>query len=127
VATYFILKPLFGEKDESNISPITKQLTEEEASKVIAEVNGEQILYKDFYFIYSQQAAYYGLTTEDEDSLSDDTKEILNTIKKELLTQLIQQKLAKQKAKEAGYEVTKERLDEASEAIEEMIRNMASK
>jgi len=26
---------------------------------------------------------------------------------------LIQQKLAKQKAKEAGYEVTKERLDEA--------------
>ncbi|ABN51791.1 MAG TPA: peptidylprolyl isomerase [Hungateiclostridium thermocellum] len=125
VATYFILKPLFGEKDESNISPITKQLTEEEASKVIAEVNGEQILYKDFYFIYSQQAAYYGLTTEDEDSLSDDTKEILNTIKKELLTQLIQQKLAKQKAKEAGYEVTKERLDEASEAIEEMIRNMA--
>jgi len=41
------------------------------------------------------------------------------------LTQLIQQKLAKQKAKEAGYEVTKERLDEASEAIEEMIRNMA--
>jgi len=38
---------------------------------------------------------------------------------------LIQQKLAKQKAKEAGYEVTKERLDEASEAIEEMIRNMA--
>jgi len=49
VATYFILKPLFGEKDESNISPITKQLTEEEASKVIAEVNGEQILYKDFY------------------------------------------------------------------------------
>jgi len=82
VATYFILKPLFGEKDESNISPITKQLTEEEASKVIAEVNGEQILYKDFYFIYSQQAAYYGLTTEDEDSLSDDTKEILNTIKK---------------------------------------------
>jgi len=127
VATYFILKPLFGEKDESNISPITKQLTEEEASKVIAEVNGEQILYKDFYFIYSQQAAYYGLTTEDEDSLSDDTKEILNTIKKELLTQLIQQKLAKQKAKEAGYEVTKERLDEASEAIEEMIRNMAEK
>jgi len=64
VATYFILKPLFGEKDESNISPITKQLTEEEASKVIAEV---------------QQAAYYGLTTEDEDSLSDDTKETCKT------------------------------------------------
>jgi len=99
VATYFILKPLFGEKDESNISPITKQLTEEEASKVIAEVNGSRYLYKDFYFIYSQQAAYYGLTTEDEDSLSDDTKEILNTNKKRVVDSVDSAKTCKTKGK----------------------------
>jgi parvulin-like peptidyl-prolyl isomerase len=102
----------------------TPPLTEEEANTVIAEVNGEKILYKDFYFLYSQQAAYYGIT--DEDSLNDDMKEMLKTIKKEILTQLIQQELAKQKAKEAGYVVTDEKLNEASEAFEEMVNSFAT-
>ncbi|GAE86824.1 peptidylprolyl isomerase [Acetivibrio straminisolvens] len=123
VATYFLLRPMF--KDQGIIgNSETPPLTEEEANTVIAEVNGEKILYKDFYFLYSQQAAYYGIT--DEDSLNDDMKEMLKTIKKEILTQLIQQELAKQKAKEAGYVVTDEKLNEASEAFEEMVNSFAT-
>ncbi|HOM01717.1 MAG TPA: peptidylprolyl isomerase [Acetivibrio sp.] len=124
-ATYFLLKPMFQKDGGSNsdYSISTSPLTKEEANKVIAEVNGEKILYKEFYFLYSQQAAYYGLT--DEDSLSDDMKEMLKTIKNEILTQLIQQEIAKQKAKEAGYTVTDEKLAEAKESFDKMIEDIA--
>ncbi|ODM25614.1 peptidylprolyl isomerase [Acetivibrio mesophilus] len=122
-ATYFLLKSRFGEQGKIGGSGGSTQLTEEQANKVIAEVNGEKILYKEFYSIYSQQAAYYGIT--DENSQDAETKEILKTIKSDILTQLIQQKIATQKAKEAGYVVTDEKKDEAAKKFDEMIEGIA--
>lgn len=123
VATYFILKPMFGNEGKIGQSGDGTQLTDKQANKVVAEVNDEKIIYKDFYSMYSQQAAYYGIT--DETSQSAEMQETLKNMKSEILNQLIQQEIAAQKTKEAGYEVTDEKIDEATKTFEEMIQSIA--
>lgn len=77
---------------------------EEERNKIVAEVNGENILKGEVIDVYNAQKESYGITAENEST--DDYKELATSLKSSILENLIYSKLTMQKAKEAGYSVT---------------------
>jgi peptidyl-prolyl cis-trans isomerase C len=78
--------------------------TDEERDKIVAEVNGENILKGEVLDVYNAQKDYYGITAENEST--DEYKELATSLKSSILENLVYSKLTMQKAKEAGYSVT---------------------
>ena len=99
---------------------LVKVDAEADGNRVVAVVNGEKILKKDWYSVYYMYYMYYG------SSASEETLEQLKTI---ALDSLIYQTLWEQKAKEAGYfEFTDEQRAQAREEVEkEMEEEIQSK
>ena len=99
---------------------LVKVDVEADGNRVVAVVNGEKILKKDWYSVYYMYYMYYG------SSASEETLEQLKTI---ALDSLIYQTLWEQKAKEAGYfEFTDEQRAQAREEVEkEMEEEIQSK
>lgn len=77
---------------------------DEGRDKIVAVVNGENILKGEVLDVYNAQKDYYGITTENEGT--DQYKEVATSLKSSILENLIYSKLTMQKAKEAGYSVT---------------------
>lgn len=99
---------------------LVKVDAEADGNRVVAVVNGEKILKKDWYSVYYMYYMYYGSSADEE------TLEQLKTI---ALDSLIYQTLWEQKAKEAGYfEFTDEQRAQAREEVEkEMEEEIQSK
>lgn len=85
--------------------------TEDDRNKVVAVVNGENILKGEVLDAYNDQKGYYGITEENEGT--DQYKELAASLKSSALENLIYQKLIAQNAKSAGYVVTDEILEQA--------------
>ena len=80
---------------------------EADGNRVVAVVNGEKILKKDWYSVYYMYYMYYGSSAD---------QETLEQLKTTALDSLIYQTLWEQKAKEAGYfEFTDEQRAQAKE------------
>lgn len=92
---------------------------EKERNSVVAEINGEKILYGEVIDIYKQQKSYYGITDEIENS--SDMQEAIKSIKIKILEGLIDQKLIIQKAKEGGFSVTDQALQDAKAEFENLL------
>lgn len=84
---------------------------ENDRNKVVAVVNGENILKGEVLDAYNDQKGYYGITEENEST--DQYKELATSLKSSALENLIYQKLIAQNAKSAGYVVTDEILEQA--------------
>lgn len=83
---------------------------EADGNRVVAVVNGEKILKKDWYSVYYMYYMYYGSSAD---------QETLEQLKTTALDSLIYQTLWEQKAKEAGYfEFTDEQRAQAKEEVE---------
>lgn len=83
---------------------------EADGNRVVAVVNGEEILKKDWYSIYYMYYMYYGSSADEE---------TLEELKDMALDSLIYQTLWEQKAKEAGFfEFTDEQRTQAREEVE---------
>lgn len=98
---------------------------------VVAEVNGENILYGEVQDIYEQQILYYGITEADEND--PEQADLIKNMKSMILENLIYEKLVAQKAREAGYTVTSQTLEQARvdfegimEAVAEELKAQAS-
>ena len=90
---------------------------------VVGTVNGEKITKGEFNALYNQMKQSYYISDEDEED--PEMMEMIAQLKSELLDQLVMEKLINQKAKEAGFEVTEETLEEARLELEEIIANLA--
>ena len=83
---------------------------EADGNRVVAVVNGEEILKKDWYSVYYMYYMYYGSSADEE---------TLEELKNIALDSLIYQTLWEQKAREAGYfEFTDEQRAQAREEVE---------
>ena len=83
---------------------------EADGNRVVAVVNGEKILKKDWYSVYYMYYMYYGSSAD---------QATLEQLKTTALDSLIYQTLWEQKAKEAGYfEFTDEQRAQAKEEVE---------
>ena len=91
---------------------------------VVAKVNGEKITKGEFNKLYDQVKQNYYITEEIEND--PEQKETIAEIKADILEQLIVQKLIVQKAKDAGFVVTDEILDQARTEFENIIAEVAS-
>ena len=91
---------------------------------VVAKVNGEKITKGEFNKLYDQVKQNYYITEEIENV--PEQKETIAEIKADILEQLIVQKLIVQKAKDAGFVVTDEILDQARTEFENIIAEVAS-
>ncbi|MDQ2084929.1 peptidylprolyl isomerase [Herbivorax sp. ANBcel31] len=98
------------------------ELSEEEENVVIAEVNSEEILYKDFYSIYkyTMDSNQMDPTTDDEQVLAQ-----IDGFKDELFEDLIYRSVMRQKINEDGYEVTDEIMEDAKEEYKGSIEGIA--
>lgn len=85
--------------------------TENDRNKVVAQVNGENILKGEVLDVYNGQKESYGITKENENT--DDYKELVKNLKSSILENLTYQKLITQNAKKAGYTITEEILEQA--------------
>ncbi|HHX18653.1 MAG TPA: peptidylprolyl isomerase [Clostridium sp.] len=85
---------------------------QEEKKVVIAQVNGEDIFYDEFYDIYNYTLTNQGIDPETED---EEELDLIEKMKDELLEDLITRKVMKQKITAEGYEITDETRKEAEE------------
>lgn len=91
--------------------------------QVIAEANGEKVKKWEFTALYNYQKAMYGITDEGEND--PELKAALDGLKEGLLEDMAQQALLISKAKEAGFTLDKEILDETKKELEEQIKSQA--
>lgn len=117
--TYYLIKPLYEKDKEPVAATGTQELSDKQAKKVVAEVNGTKILYKEFYELYNQQKAYAGIT--DENPEDPKQQEMIKSVKDQALNQIIERELAIQKAQEAGYVVTDEVIAETKKEFDDMM------
>jgi len=98
-------------------------IPEKDRQRVVAEVYGEKILKGEFLDAYNQQKAFYGITEEiEKDSQYKDT---IKEIKKDVLDQLITRRVLQKKAKQAGFTVNEEYIQEARKELEEQLKSYA--
>jgi len=91
---------------------------------VVGTVNGEKITKGEFNVLYNQMKQNYYITEEDEED--PEQQEMIAQLKSELLDQLVLEKLIDQKAREAGFEVTEETIEEARLEFEGIIADLAA-
>ncbi|MDN5276275.1 MAG: hypothetical protein PWR01_240 [Clostridiales bacterium] len=102
---------------------LVEVVPEKDRQRVVAEVYGEKILKGEFLDAYNQQKAYYGITEEiEKDSQYKDT---IKEIKKDVLEQLITRRVLQKRAKQAGFTVNEEYIQEAREELEEQLKSYA--
>src|SRR5690554_3219843 len=91
---------------------------EKDEKVVIAQVNGEDIFYDEFYGIYNYALTSQGIDpeTEDEEQLS-----FMEEIKDKILEDIITRKIMLQKMKADGYEITDETMKEAEKRYNDII------
>ncbi|SFQ29239.1 peptidylprolyl isomerase [Caldicoprobacter faecalis] len=98
-------------------------IPEKDRQRVVAEVYGEKILKGEFLDAYNQQKAFYGITEEiEKDSQYKDT---IKEIKKDVLDQLITRRVLQKRAKQAGFTVNEEYIQEARKELEEQLKSYA--
>ncbi len=98
-------------------------IPEKDRQRVVAEVYGEKILKGEFLDAYNQQKAFYGITEEiEKDSQYKDT---IKEIKKDVLDQLITRRVLQKRAKQAGFTVNEEYIQEARKKLEEQLKSYA--
>lgn len=90
---------------------------------VVAEVNGEKITKDEFDSLYDQIKQSYNITEEIEND--PEQQEAIAELKADILEQIITEKLVVQKAKEAGFEVNEDILNEARREFENIIAEVA--
>lgn len=90
---------------------------------VVAEVNGEKITKDEFDSLYDQIKQSYSITEEIEND--PEQQEAIAELKADILEQIITEKLVVQKAKEAGFEVNEDILNEARREFENIIAEVA--
>ncbi|MFY9279920.1 MAG: peptidylprolyl isomerase [Caldicoprobacterales bacterium] len=90
---------------------------------VVAEVNGEKIIKDEFDSLYDQIKQSYSITEEIEND--PEQQEAIAELKADILEQIITEKLVVQKAKEAGFEVNEDILNEARREFENIIAEVA--
>ena len=100
----------------------TSILYSNDGNQVIAEVNGEKILKRDFTDIYDQEKIYYDITDENNPEQMDTIK----WLKADILEQLISEKLVAQKAKESGFIMSNEYLVEARKEFNIILESIAA-
>ncbi|PQQ66339.1 hypothetical protein B9R14_05960 [Acetivibrio saccincola] len=95
-----------------------KQEIKQGDNVVIAQVNGEDILYNEFYDIYN-----YTLISKEIDPETEDEEELayMKEIKEQILEDLITRKVMQQKMEADGYEITDEIMKEAEDSFNSMI------
>jgi foldase protein PrsA len=118
--TYFLLRSKYAVSERANLlfdGPAG--LADKQAKVVVAEVNEEKITYKEFFsqlYPYFQQTSYsYNITEENVNS--DTNKEIIKSLKLDILNTVVQQRLALQKAAEQGLILTDEYIKDATEQM----------
>lgn len=85
--------------------------TNQDRDKIVAVVNGENILKGEVLDVYNSERANYGITAENE--ATEEYKEMAANLKSSILENLVYSKLTVQKAKDAGYTVTDEILEKS--------------
>lgn len=100
-----------------------KQEIKQGDNVVIAQVNGEDILYNEFYDIYN-----YTLISKEIDPETEDEEELayMKEIKEQILEDLITRKVMQQKMEADGYEITDEIMKEAEDSFNSMIEMIGS-
>ena len=96
---------------------------EKDRTQVVAEVNGEKILKGEILDRLEQNKSLYYLT--DEIMENPDYKDYVLNVKKQILDEVIIEKLLFQKAEEAGFVLTDEIKEEAQKEYEELIEQIA--
>ena len=121
--TYYLLKPRFSLSQKDALlfdgpAKISKKL----AKEVVAEVNGQPILYKDFFnqlYPYFQQQFATGINKEN--IKEEANQKLIQELKEDILKGVIQQEIALQKAADAGYVLTDEYISESTEKMIEQV------
>jgi parvulin-like peptidyl-prolyl isomerase len=103
---------------------LVKVNAETDRKKVIAEVNNEKVLKGELIDTYESQKSYYGITEEIEKD--EQYKDTLKEMKLDILENLIYQKLVLQKAKEAGFTVNDQAMEEAKKQFDDMLVQIAA-
>lgn len=94
-----------------------------EDKTVVAKVNGEKVTKGEFNSAYNQIKQSYYITEDVEDD--PEQAEMINELKLNVLDQLIMEKLTTQKAKDAGFILTDDILDEAKKELDNIIFDVA--
>lgn len=93
---------------------------EKDRRRVVAEVDGDKILKGEFLDLYNQQKVYWGITEDIEKS--EQYKDFIEEMKKDILEQLVERQLVKNKAKESGFDVNDGYTEKAREDLEAQIK-----
>ena len=96
---------------------------EKDRRRVVAEVDGDKILKGEFLDLYNQQKVYWGITEDIEKS--EQYKDFIEEMKKDILEQLVERQLVKNKAKESGFDVNDGYTEKAREDLEAQIKQYA--
>jgi parvulin-like peptidyl-prolyl isomerase len=96
---------------------------ERDRQQVIAEVNDEIIVKGQMLYLYEQQKKHFGIT--DGMEKEQEIKDMIYKLKLDILDGLIYERLAAQNAREAGYIVTDELLEEAEAQLEYILTGIA--
>lgn len=96
---------------------------EKDRNTVVAEVNGENILYGEVQDVYEQQLLYYGISEADQNN--PEQAESIKNMKSMILENLIYERLVMQKARETGYTVTDEVLEQAEVEFDGILEDVA--
>ncbi|TYQ16684.1 UNVERIFIED_CONTAM: peptidyl-prolyl cis-trans isomerase C [Acetivibrio alkalicellulosi] len=126
VSLILVFAMFLGGCNSEKINTQDKQQTQDERSlNVVAQVNGNDILYSEFYETLSYLASRYGIDVgaeiEEEWQL-----EMLEDLKDQALEQVIEREVIIQKAEEAGYIVNDEAIQKATEQFNEIIGRIAA-
>jgi parvulin-like peptidyl-prolyl isomerase len=98
------------------------KVADKERNKIVAEVNGENILKGEVLDEYDAQKVNYNITAENEGA--EENKELVASLKSSVLENLIYTKLIMQNASKAGFSVTDEILEQSKTEFNGILKSV---